>query len=551
MLGRSFVEWKSGPAMVMLPARIFGAMLALAAMTQAGDFARAQVLAADPQRTFHWAGDGDALSMDPYTRNELQQLGLTGNVYEPLVRHGVDGGLEPGLALAWDQTSPLEWTFHLRPGVRWQDGSRFTADDVLFSLERLQSPTSLLRSVMAAVVAARRVDDLTVVLTTAEPDPTLPREATIWFMMCKAWASAHQAERPALLGQAQENYATRHAMGTGPYRLVQREPDQQTLFEANPDWWGERGAAPARGLFEVIGDDETRVAALLAGDVDLITSVPPLDVPRVAHTDGLHMMVGTELRTIFLGMDQSRDQLLKSDVTGRNPFRDPRVREALALAIDEDAIASKLMRGEARPTWTLWGPGVEGYDPALDHRPAFDPARARALLAEAGLPDGFSVTLDCPNDRYVMDDQICTALAPMLARVGIRLVLNIQPKARFFAEIGPPGYHTSLYLLGWTPTTYDAHDVLLNLLETRAGSHGAINFGGFSDPGIDRLSNQVAHELDHAQRDRLIGEATRLAQSDFAYVPLHQQRLLWGVRDGITVHQFPDGMFRLRSVKLP
>ena len=498
----------------------------------------------------HWASDGDALSMDPYTRNELQQLSLTGNVYEPLVQHGVDGTLEPVLALAWEQSSPLEWTFHLRPGVRWQDGSPFSADDVLFSLERVQSATSLLRSVVAAIVSARRVDDLTVVFTTGAPDPTLPHEVAIWYIMSRAWALAHDAARPALLARAEQNFATRHAMGTGPYRLGMREPDQRTTFEANTSWWGDWATLPADGTFDVLTDDATRVAALLAGDLDLVTSLPPADVPRIQATAGLRVVAGPELRTIFLGMDQVRDQLLKSDVVGRNPFRDARVREAVALAIDENAIVAKLMRGLARPTWMLWGPGVVGYDAALDNRPVPDPVRARALLGEAGFPDGFGVTLDCPTDRYVMDAEICTALVPMLGRIGIRVALNVQPKARFFAEIGPPDYRTSFYLLGWTPASYDAHEVLQNLLATRGPTQGAINFGGFSDGRMDALTSAVSHELDPVRRGHLIDDAARLAQSTFAYIPLHQQRLLWGVRDGIDIRQPPDGMFRLRLASL-
>lgn len=518
------------------------AAVVLAAPAQAGQ--------ADRPSLLHLASDGDALSLDPYTRNELQQLGLLGNIYESLVRFDGQGNLQPGLAIRWEASSPLDWTFHLRQNVKWQDGSGFAADDVVFSLHRVQSPTSLLRPMLGAVIDATRLDDLTVVFHTSKPDPILPREMAIWYIMSKAWCEAHDAAQPALLAEAHENFATRHAMGTGPFTVVRREPEQVTELAENPLWWDHKDDFPKNVVYETIPADGTRVAALLAGDVDLITNVPPLNVARVENTDGLAVESHTELRTIFLGMDQWRDHLVDSGGTDRNPFRDRRVREAVALAIDEDAIANKLMHGLARPTWLLWGPGVQGYDATLDHRPPVDLPRARALLKDAGYPDGFAVTLDCPNDRYLMDEQICTALAPMLAHIGIKIRLNIMPKARFFAQIGPPGYHTSFYLLGWTPTTLDAHNALMNLLETRQGTRGAVNFGGFSDPRIDALTEKIASEMSGSARDELISEAARIAQEDFAYIPLHQQELLWGMRRNIQAGQFPDGMIRLRLVHI-
>jgi peptide/nickel transport system substrate-binding protein len=500
--------------------------------------------------TLRWASQSDAASLDPYTRDETLQLSLLGNIYEPLVRRGADLSLQPALAVSWERVDATCWLFHLRRGVTWQDGTPFTAADVTFSFTRVQSPSSLLRSVVAAVTEASAVDALTVELETAEPDPILPQQLSNWYIMSRAWAEAHDTVQPALLAAGHEDYATRHAMGTGPFRLAERDPDHRTVLERNPGWWDGPADLVDRIEFDVLAAPTTRVAALVSGEVDVATEIPPQDANYVARAPGLKLTAGPELRTIMLGMDQSRDELLKSDVKGRNPFRDVRVRQAVALAIDEDAIAAKVMHGQARPAWLLWSPGIAGYDPVLDHRPASDPARARALLAEAGYPQGFGVTLDCPNDRYVMDEAICTSLAPMLARIGIRLEVNAQPKARFFKEIGPPDFHTSFYLIGWMPPTYDALNVLFNLVGSRSATRGAINFGGFSDPQIDRLIGEIGRTADAGARDALIDETARQLQATFAYIPLHQQRLLWGARTGVDLPQSPDGSMLLRLVRI-
>jgi peptide/nickel transport system substrate-binding protein len=420
---------------------------------------------------------------------------------------------------------------------------------VLFSLRRVKSRTSLLRSAAAAMADATSPDPRTVEIETTNPDPILPQEITTWYIMSKAWAEAHGTTEPALLAEQGEDFATRHAMGTGPFRVTLRDADHQTVLERNPSWWGDPAALMERVEIDVLTAPTTRVSALVSGEVDLATAIPPQDADYVATTSGLKLLATHELRTIFLGMDQWRDELLKSDVKGRNPFRDVRVRQAVALAIDEDAIVAKVMRRHARPTALLWGPGITGYDPALDHRAPPDPDRARMLLAEAGYPEGFGVTLDCPNDRYVMDEAICTAIASMLAQVHIRVDVNAQQKARFFREIGPPDFATSFYLLGWTPPSYDAQNVLLNLAGTRDGTRGAINYAGFSDPAVDDLIQRIASAPTAEERTALIAEAARLLQAATAYIPLHQQDLLWGAKVGLDVPQSPDGFLQLRLVR--
>jgi peptide/nickel transport system substrate-binding protein len=500
---------------------------------------------------FRWANDGDIGAMDPYSRQETVQLSFLSNIYEPLVRWNRQLKLEPSLATRWEQTSPTVWRFHLRPGVKFQDGSPFTADDVVFSIGRILAPGSVMRETLGAVKEIRKVDDLTVDIETRQPDPILLQELTSFLIMSKAWCEAHGAVTPALIDTGKtENFAVRNAMGTGPFSLKLREPDRRTIVERNTLWWDK----PEHNLdtveLDVIGNNATRVAGLLSGELDMIYAVPPQDVERIGKTDGLKIWQTPELRTIYLGMDESRPELLKSDVKGKNPLKDLRVRQAFALAIDEPAIAARIMRGQAHVTWTMWGPGINGYNPAMDKRPAVDIAKARQLMAEAGYPNGFRLTMDCPNDRYVNDAAICTAVASMLARIGMKIDVNAQTKSKFFTEINTPTFNTSFYLLGWTPPTYDAQNPLYALLGTRNGGRGELNDGGYSNPVLDALITRIGVETDQEKRDVMIDQANKIVQDDVADIPLHQQVVVWASKANIDLAQMPDDYFPYRYVRV-
>ena len=337
-------------------------------------------------------------------------------------------------------------------------------------------------------------------------------------------------------------------MGTGPYRLVSREPDRRTVVEKNPGWWDKMEGNADRVELNVISSAPTRVAALLSGEIDMIYSVPPQDISRIRQTEGLKILQTPELRTVFLGFNQTRDELPSSDVKGKNPFKDQRVREAVLLAIDEPIIASKVMLGLGHPSFEMWGPGINGYDAALDVRPKPDPAKAKALLADAGYPNGFKVGLDCPNDRYVMDEQICTAIVPMLARVGIKVDLNAQTKTKFFTKILAPNYDTDFYMLGWTPATYDAHNVLYTLLGTRDGKRGEVNVGGYSNPELDGLIEKIGVETDQTKRNDMIRQSIQIVQKDVASLPLHQQVIVWAAKANVDMAQPADDSLPYRYV---
>jgi peptide/nickel transport system substrate-binding protein len=499
---------------------------------------------------FRWANDGDVNSMDPYARQETFLLSFNANIYEPLVRRDRQLKVEPALAARWEQPSPTVWRFHLRPNVRFSDGTPFTADDVVFSIVRARGQGSNVAGSLASVKEARKVDELTVDVETNQPNPIFLEEITGIGMMSRVWAERHNATRSADLTTREENFATRNAMGTGPFMLVSREPDRRTILAPNPNWWDKPEHNLTRVEFNVISNDSTRVAALISGEVDMVYTVPPQDTDRLRRTPNITVHQQAEMRTIYLGFDQLRPELLKSDVRGRNPFQDVRVRRAVNHAIDRNAIVRTVMRGQARPTSLMIGPGVNGFTEAADRLPEYNPDLSRRLLAEAGYPNGFGVTMDCPNDRYENDEATCTAVVSMLARIGIRVNLAAQTRARYFAEILGPRYNTSFYMLGWTPNTYDAHNAFFNLMASRQGDRGMFNVGGWSNARFDELVNQMAVETDREKRQAMIEEALRIHTEQVGHIPLHQQTVVWAARKNIQLQQLADNWFPLRFVRV-
>jgi peptide/nickel transport system substrate-binding protein len=504
-------------------------------------------------KPFRWANDGDVNSMDPYARNETFLLTFVLNIYEPLVRRDTSLKLEPSLATEWRQTAPTVWRFTLRQGVRFHDGSPFSADDVVFSYRRVTTGGSNLKGNFVTSKGVRKIDDHTVEFDTDGVDPIFPEQLTTWAIMSKAWAEKNNATVAADLTKNEESFATRNANGTGPFMLRLREPDVKTVLVANPNWWDTPRHNVTEATFFRIGNDATRVAALLSGEIDFVYTVPPQDQERLTRTPSLKLVQGPELRIIYLSFDQLRPELTDSPVKGKNPFKDKRVRQAFYQAIDVEAIKTRVMRNQSVPTGSLIAPDVNGYAPEMSKRAApFDPVAAQKLLAEAGYPNGFEVALDCPNDRYVNDEAICTAVVAMLARIGMKVNLNAQTRARFFAKVNTPGFNTSFYLLGWTPSTYDAHNVLISLMHSRDSvrSRGQFNNGGYSNPEVDRLTDLVASESDKAKRQEMISRSFRHLADDFGYIPLHQQTIVWAMKQNIDVVQPADNFFYMRQVNI-
>ena len=503
-------------------------------------------------KTFRWANDGDSNSMDPYARQETFLLLFDQSMYEPLIRRNREMKLEPGLATEWARIEPTVWRFKLRQGVKFHDGTPFTADDVVFSFDRATHPGSNVASPLATVKEVKKINDFTVDFLTDGPDPILPFNLPTIAIMSKKWCEEHNTTRAADLTKNEESYATRNANGTGPFILKERQPDVKTVLAKNPNWWGlkDEPIDIDEAVFSRIENAATRVAALLSGELDMVYTVPPQDTDRIEKTAGMKIWKTPELRTIFFGMDQARDELLESNVKAKNPFKDKRVRQAFYQAIDEDAIAAKVMRGFAHPTGLMIGAGVNGYPATLDKRYPHNPAAAKKLLAEAGYPAGFEVGLDCPNDRYINDEAICQAAVAMLARIGVKVNLLAQTRAKYFAKINAPKFDTSFYMLGWTPGTQDALDALKALAATRKDKDGLFNIGGYSNPQLDALNKQIQVELDNEKRNELIAQALTLLKEDYAYVPLHQQMVVWASRDNVELVPAGNNFFQLRFVKL-
>ncbi|HKO07656.1 MAG TPA: ABC transporter substrate-binding protein, partial [Alphaproteobacteria bacterium] len=477
-------------------------------------------------------------------------LGFLGNVYEPLVGRGKELELVPMLAASWEQTQPTVWRFHLRSGVKFHDGSPFSADDVIFSHQRAIGDGSDIKGKLGTVQEVRKIDDLTVDFVTKTPDILLPSEFAQWYIMSKSWAEKNGATKSTTARQKEETYANRHTNGTGAFMVTVREPDVRTVAVPNPNWWGKREGNVSEIDFRVIKSDATRVAALLSGEVDMVYTVPIQDVERINSTPHRKVLQGPEMRTIFLGMNQGLPELLDSDVKGKNPFQDVRVRKAFYLAIDEEAIANKVMRGAATPSGLMVAPSVDGWDKTLNDRYPYDPEMAKKLLAEAGYPKGLTVGLNCPNDRYVNDEQICQAVAAMLAKAGVKVNLLAETKSKFFAKLQE--YNVSFYMLGWTPDTYDSWNPLFNLMGTRdaAAGRGKFNYGLYSNKRLDELVGQIQSEVDPKKRNAEIAEAFKIHKEDFGHIPLHQQALAWGIKDNVQLVQLPDNVFVWNWVKV-
>ncbi len=371
--------------------------------------------------TLKVANQGDALSMDPHSLNESLQLSVTGNVYEPLVTRDRNYKLAPALATDWKQTAPTVWRFNLRKGVQFHDGAPFTADDVIFSYERAKGDGSDMKSYVGQIKEIRKINDHAVDFVLSAPFPILPELFTQWLMMSKKWCEEKQATKPVDRRKGIENEASFRANGTGPFRVRERQPGVRTSFVRNGNYWGKIEGNVDEVIFTPIGNDSTRVAALLSGEVDVMEPVPVQDVERIKGNPKFRVLQGPELRVVFLGMDQKRDELLFSNVKGKNPFKDKRVRQAFYQAIDIDGIDKTVMRGAATPVALMLPPQVKGFAPDLAKRLPYDVVAAKKLLTEAGYPSGFEVKLNCPNDRYVNDAAICQAVAANLAKIGVKI----------------------------------------------------------------------------------------------------------------------------------
>ena len=509
-------------------------------------------LAPADAKTLRYASQDDPQTLDAHAANLLPTNRVLSQVYEGLVLRDKNFRIVPGLAVSWSQPDPKTWRFKLRPNVKFHEGQVLSADDVVFSVTRALHPLSQLKSSLQGVASARKVDNLTVELVMKEPNPVLLNHLFQFRIVSKEWSEKNKSVTPQNYKDGEDTYSSRNTNGTGPFKVTLRQPDVKTVLVANPDWWNKN--SPERGNITQVDilpvkSNATRAAALLSGEVDFVLDPPPQDIARLKGNANVKILEAPEARFQYIAFDTNRGELLYSDVKGKNPLKDLRVRQAIAHAIDVDAIREKVMRGLSVPTGTIVPPGVQGYSKEADKRYAFDKEKARKLLADAGYPNGFSITLDCGNIQPAAD--ICQAVPPMLSQVGIRATPNIIPQASYFPKIQK--FDTSMYLLSWGAATYDALYNLQLLLHTSTGENtgfGDSNYGRYSNPKLDELIKKIAVEGDLKKRDALIREALLLVNSDVALLPLHLPVVPWAMRKNVDAVFAPNNIAYFFRFKL-
>ena len=487
--------------------------------------------------TLRWARAGDALTLDPHAQNEGPTHTVRHQMYEPLIIRDVTGAFVPTLATDWAPSAdnPNVWVFNLRQGVKFHDGADFTAEDVVFSFERAKQPNSDMKELIGSIAEVRALDDYTVEIETDGPNPILPSNLTNLFMMDKGWTEKNNTVNVQDFEGGEITYATTNVNGTGAYKLTSREPDVRTVMTRNEDYWG-RDEYPMEVreiIYIPIQNAATRVAALLSGEVDFLQDMPVQDLARVNSADGLVVKQAPQNRVIFFGMNQGAADLDADNVEGANPLADLRVRKAMSMAIDRDAIRQVVMRGQSEPAGMIAPPFVNGWTAEMDAESSTDVEAARALMAEAGYGDGFSIRLDCPNDRYINDEAICQAAVGMLGQIGITVNLDAIPKAQHFPKVTDG--KTDFYMLGWGVPTYDSEYIFNFLVHGREDDIGTWNGTGFDNDELDSKIKSLASNTDLDARNADIASIWRVIQDEQLYIPIHHQVLNWGMADGVGI----------------
>ncbi|HSS26337.1 MAG TPA: ABC transporter substrate-binding protein [Usitatibacter sp.] len=510
----------------------------------------AAMLAATPvqaAKIFRYASQVDPGTMDPHALASLYHTRVIGQIYEPIIGRDEGFRLQPRLALSWSMVdNGHAWRFKLRQGVKFHDGTPFTADDVVFTVERSLAKTSPQRATYPDVTGARKVDDYTVDILTSQPTPVLPRSLTNSRVVSKKWCIEHHVEKPLDYNAKEETYASRNANGTGPFMLKSWEPDVKTVLVANPNYWGQRGNV-TEADYLVVAQAATRLAGLISGELDFVVDAGVQDIDRLRKTPGMTVSIAEGLGANYLGFDYSRDALLYGDAGGRNPFRDIRVRQAIRYALDLEAIRTKVMRNLASTGSAIFTPVVDGWDKRFGKIYPYDPDKARALLKEAGYPNGFSVVLD--GSSQAPADAACQAVAGMLARVGIKV--HFEP--RTFNVLLPKVLtrDTSFYFIGWTPASADAEGVLLPLVHSASGPGvGEYNFGRYSNTKVDALIDSARVEMDEAKRRGMLTEAMTIMDADSGYIPILYRKTVWVMRANVKASAQPNDIVDLRFVNV-
>lgn len=471
--------------------------------------------------TFKWASQGDILTFDPHAQNEAFNNTANSYVYEALVNLN-KGKVTPSLAESWTSV-PEGFVFKLRKGVKFHEGETLTAEDVAFSINRALHPISQFKTFTAGILGAEALPNGDVLIKTINHSPVLLNQLAYLRILNKAWAEKHGATAPQNFVAKEEAYAAKHANGTGPFKLQSREVDIKTVFVENPDWWNKANKVGnvTEGIYTPIKSAATRMAALLSGEVDFVPDPATQDIQRLKNNSKVKLQSGPELRVLMISLDQMRDEspyvFVDGKKTDKNPFKDIRVRQALYQAIDIKTLQRAVMRGFSIPNGTIVSSETNGWSAKAADRLPYDPQAAKKLLAEAGYPNGFEFTLDCPNNRYINDEAIGKALAGMV---------------------------------GWGASTQDALFPLQSLVETvdvKKGN-GLSNIGRVSDPELDALIEKIKEEENFDKRNELIEQALLRVNKNIYVLPLHTQVINWALKKNIDAPLRADDRLELDKV---
>ncbi len=501
-------------------------------------------------KPFKWSSASDIPTLDIHSQNNALGNGVHAAIYDALVYYNSQTFKpEAQLATSWREVSPTQMRFTLRTGVKFSDGTPFTADDVVYSIGRSMSKTSNYAVYAQGIDKVVKVNDNTVDFMMKGPNPVLLNQLTELRIMSKAWAEKNKSVEPKDIKTKDESFSHRNAMGTGQYMVKEWQPDQKLVLVKNPSYWGNSPSNVTEIIYTPIKSEATRVAALLSGEVDFILDPSPQDLGRLRASPNLKVIDGIENRTIFFGMDQFRDELPGSSVKGKNPLKDQRVRMALYQAIDINSISRVTMRGLSQPTGAMVAPQVNGWTKGVDKRHAYDPEVSKKLLADAGYPQGFEVDFACPNNRYINDEEICQAVTAMWAKVGIKAKLRTLPLVTYFPMI--QRYEASIYMLGWGVPTFDALYSLQSLTRSvGTGGDGNYNVGRYSNPRMDVVVDRVKSETDLLVRNRLLTEGLQLSNDTVSHIPLHNQIIPWAMKKNIDVVHRADNRLDWRLINV-
>ncbi|NHQ74915.1 ABC transporter substrate-binding protein [Roseovarius gahaiensis] len=479
-----------------------------------------------PAQTLNFAYDADPVSLDPHEQLSGGTLQLSHMVFDPLVRWNKDLGFDPRLAESWERVDDTTMRFHLRDGVTFHTGNEMTADDVVWTIERLKSSPDF-KGIFAGWTSATAIDEDTVEIKTDGASPLVLHTATYVFPMDKDFYEDGGAE----IAKHGDSFASRNVSGTGPFTVAEREQGVRVTFERNPDYWDADSPGNVQtAVLTPIKEAPTRVAALLSGDVDFIAPVPPTDLERIENDDNTKLVTMTGTRIITLQMNQDRNEALAN----------PKVRQAIAYAINNDGIVQKIMKGFGTVAAQQSPKGYVGHNPDLT--PRFDVAKAQALMEEAGYADGFSASMMCPNNRYVNDFKICEAAAAMLAKINVQIDLTTMPKAQYWPKFDERA--ADIMMIGWHADTEDSANFneFLTMTPDADTGRGQYNSGNYSNAEVDELTIASLTETDAEKRAEMLQRVEEILYNEAAFIPFHWQDLAWAARKGVMIEDVVNVM---------